>query len=64
MEFPSLDAFDVFMVGNATGFTFGRNYISGSNYLQKMSDFEFSDWEINVLDALYYNRLSDEILPV
>lgn len=61
----SLDAYDWVMIGNVYGMaTFAspimstKPYISGSNYILKMSDYQKGDW-CPIWDALYYRYLDD-----
>lgn len=63
MTFP-LDSYDWVMTNNVYsmgsyadgGFTMTKPYISGSNYIRKMSNYPSGEWE-NVWDALYYVHL-------
>lgn len=57
MEVVCLDSYDIFMIGNVFGLCFTRNYISTSNYLEKISDFEFEEDQKQIIDALYYRRI-------
>jgi deoxyribodipyrimidine photolyase-related protein len=61
-----LDAYDWVMVSNvygmsqfADGGSFAtKPYISGSNYIKKMSDYKKGDWE-DIWTALYWNFIAD-----
>jgi deoxyribodipyrimidine photolyase-related protein len=63
-----IDAYDWVMVPNvygmsqfADGGSFAtKPYISGSNYIKKMSDFKKGDWE-EIWTALYWNFVSRHI---
>ena len=50
MEVCTIDAYEIFMIGNAIGMgngflTVNRNYISSSNYIKKMSNINITQDE-------------------
>jgi len=66
MEVVSLDAYDWVMVTNIVtmgyfvkGFTH-KPYLSGSNYLLRMSDYKADDEWPKVMDALFYSSIQQE----